>query len=165
MELEDIDLMGPSDGYNHYRGANPVAMNTYILFGRVDKIKLLNIDNIQFMYTDKGWLNNLNLVYKEEYGKDFVYKFIKHGGCNYNFQQEPYYAFMWAMKDIGCKFDYLYSYFNDYFKSSNPRITEKSNDIGIHMWYTRQWNSNMDVWGLPNIERYNRLEKFITENK
>ncbi len=64
------------------------------------------------------------------------------------------------MKELGCKFDYLYPYFDDRFKS-NPRLEKDSLDIGIHMWYTRNWNSEMDVWGLKNVERYNRVEKFL----
>jgi hypothetical protein len=32
------------------------------------------------------------------------------------------------------------------------------------MWYVRNWNDNFDVWGLPNFERYNRVEKYLIEN-
>ena len=67
------------------------------------------------------------------------------------------------MKELGCKFDYLYPFFDERFKSTNPRLEKDSDDIGIHMWYTRQWNSSMDVWGLPNVERYNLLEKYIED--
>jgi hypothetical protein len=71
---------------------------------------------------------------------------------------------LWMLKEAGRKFYYLYPHFDDRFKSTNPRIEKDSKDIAIHMWYTRQWNSDMDVWGLPNIERYNRIEKYINEN-
>jgi hypothetical protein len=67
------------------------------------------------------------------------------------------------MKEVGCKFDYLYPHFDERFKSTNPRLKEDSIDIGIHMWYTRQWNTDMDVWGLPNIKRYELVEKFIKD--
>lgn len=67
------------------------------------------------------------------------------------------------MKEMGCKFDYLYPFFDDRFKSTNPRLEKDSDDIGIHMWYTRNCDSNMDVWGLPNVERYNLVEKYINE--
>jgi hypothetical protein len=65
------------------------------------------------------------------------------------------------MKELNLKFDYLYPHFDKTLKSTNPRINETSPDIGIHMWYTRQWNSDMDVHGLPNIERYNKVEEFL----
>lgn len=31
------------------------------------------------------------------------------------------------------------------------------------MWYTRQWNSEMDVFGMKNIDRYNKIEKYLNE--
>jgi hypothetical protein len=165
MENENIDLMGCPDGYQHYRGANPVAINTLIMFGRVDDIKRIDVDfrQIKFTWMSNGWNNSFGLHYKEFYSEDFNYKFTQNAGSNFTQEQEPYYAFIWYMKNQGCKFDYLYPHFDDRFKSTNPRIGEGDDSIGIHMWYTRQWNSTMDVHGLPNIERYNRVEKFIKD--
>jgi hypothetical protein len=164
MEESDIDLLGCPDGYHKYRGANPVAINTFLMIGKVDKLKNINLNNIKFAYTERGWINNLGLLFKDDYKIDFNYKFEKNGDGKFYFEQEPYYAFMWYMKEIGCKFDYLYPYFDDRFKSTNPRLDDKSQDIGIHMWYTRQWNQPMDVWGMPNSERYNLIEKYLIEN-
>jgi hypothetical protein len=138
--------------------------------GRVSDIKRINIDlkNLKYQlgtYDGKNyqWLNNANLKFKEEYKNDFVYNHKKFADSNFTSEQEPYYAFLWLMKDLGCRFDYLYPHFDERFKSTNPRLTEESEDIGIHMWYTRQWNSDMDVWGLPNVERYNEVENYICE--
>lgn len=163
MESENLDVVGCPDGYNHYRGANPVAINAFLMFGRISKLREINIDNIQFNYTQQGWINNYNLMYKDDYKKDFEYRFTKQGDGNFAFQQEPYYAFYWAMKDIGCKFDYLFPFFDERFKSTNPRNEENSNDIGIHMWFTRNWNSQEVIWGLPNIVRYEKIEKYLNE--
>jgi hypothetical protein len=165
METDDLDLIGCPDGLNSYRGANPVAINTFLMFGRIEKIRNINLNNIQFAYTNEGWINNYGIKFKEIYKNDFKYTFKETGGSNFKFEQEPYYAFLWTMKENGCKFDYLYPNFDDRFKSTNPRLTEESNDIGIHMWYTRQWNSDMDVWGLPNIDRYNLVEETILKNQ
>jgi hypothetical protein len=164
MESEDLDLVGCPDGYQHYRGANPIALNTFLMFGRVSKLKDIVLDDIRFSYNnEKGWINNYDIMYKDDYKKDFTYRFTKQGGDNFKFEQEPYYAFHWTMKELGCKFDYLFPFFDDRFKSTNPRIEEDSNDIGIHMWFTRQWNSQMDVHGLTNIERYEKVEKYLNE--
>ena len=163
MDDNNIDLMGVPDGLHHYRGANPVAINTFLMIGRVDKLNSLDFSKIQFAYTQKGWINNYNLLFKESYKNDWQYTFKENGGSNFNFEQEPYYAFLWAMKEVGCKFDYLYPHFDERFKSTNPRLKEDSIDIGVHMWYTRQWNTDMDVWGLPNIKRYELVEKFIKD--
>lgn len=169
IEDNNIDLLGCSDGYHHYRGANPVAINTFLMIGRVNDLKKLKVDlkTAKYKLTYDGisysWLNNLGIKFKDEYNKDFKYEFEQQGGSNFQNEQEPYYAFLWAMKDLECKFDYLYPFFDDRFKSTNPRLCEDSKDIGIHMWYTREWSSQMDVWGLPNIERYKRIESFLNE--
>jgi hypothetical protein len=168
LESDDCDLLGCPDGYHHYRGANSVALNTFLMIGRVDDVKRLNTDlkSAKYQYgiydgINYSWFNSLDIKFKPEYKNDFNYKFKEQGGSNFEQEQEPYYAFLWSMKELGCKFDYLYPHFDERFKSTNPRLDENSDDIGIHMWYTRQWNSTMDVWGLPNIERYNLVEKFI----
>ena len=170
MESENIDLMGCPDGYHHYRGANPVAINTFLLIGRVDDVKKLELDLKSANYTlgtydgrTFVWVNNFGIRFREDYKKDFNYPFQQQGGCNFNDDHEPYYAFLWSMKELGCKFDYLYPFFDERFKSTNPRFDENSSDIGIHMWYTREWTNQMDVHGLPNVERYNRVEKYLKE--
>ena len=169
VESGKCDIIGCPDGYHHYRGANPIAINSFLMIGKVDDVKRCKYDfnNIKFGMTshDNGktysWTNNFNLIFSDRYKDDFDYKYQINGGSNFINNQEPYYAFLWAMKEIGCKFDYLYPHFNSVFKSTNPRLDESSNDIGIHMWYTRQWNTTMDVHGLPNNERYNLVEKHI----
>jgi hypothetical protein len=171
MEANNIDLMGVSDGNNHYRGANPVAINTFLMIGRVSDVKKIDVDRLskaKYMYGSQNgvsgtWVNDLGIRYKEEYGLDYKYDFTKFGGCNYKVEQEPYYSFLWTLKEMGCKFDYLFPYFDDRFKSTNPRLEENSNDIGYHMWYTRSWSSQMDVHGMRNMDRYNYIEKYISE--
>lgn len=168
MESENIDLIGCPDGYHHFRGANPVAINTFLMFGRVDNVKKINIDlkNMRFGLTSfdgvsYSWQNSFDIKFKESYKSDFKYQFEQQGGSNFVNEHEPYYAFLWFMKEIGCKFDYLYPYFDDRFKSTNARLSSNSEDIGIHMWYTRQWFDRMDVHGMANVDRYEKVEKFI----
>jgi hypothetical protein len=168
MENENIDLCGCPDGYHQYRGANPVALNTFFMIGRVDDLKKItvNLSETEFFLkqNEKGiftWGNNLDMSFKQKYANDFDYKFTIQGEHNFGVDQEPYYAFLWYMKELRCKFEYLFPYFDERFKSTNPRIEEDSKDIGIHMWYVRQWSSEMDVWGEKNIERYKKLEEEI----
>lgn len=171
MESENLDLVGCSDGYHHYRGANPVAINTFLMYGRVEHIKKIDIDLKSLKYELKSfdglyhWTNSADIKMEKSYSDDFVYNHKINGNGNFNCEQEPYYAFLWTMKKIGCKFDYLYPYFDIEYKSTNPRLSENSDDIGIHMWYTREWNQDFDVWGLPNKVRYERLEKMLLNNK
>ena len=151
MESENLDLVGCSDAYHHFRGANPVAINTFLMYGKVEHVKMIETDLKSLKYEMKSydglyhWVNSADLKMEESYKDDFVYDHKLQGNGNFNCEQEPYYAFLWSMKKIGCKFGYLYPHFDDRFKSTNPRLSEKSADIGIHMWYTRQWNQSFDV--------------------
>lgn len=162
MELENIDLLGCSDGYHHFRQNNPVAINTFFMIGKVEHLRELDFSDIKIVWKDGYYVNSYGLNFKEKYLKNFEYHHEKLAGCKYN-DFEPYYAFQWKMKEMGLKFDYLYPHFDDTFKSTNPRLSKISIDIGIHMWYTRQWNSQMDVWGMKNIDRYKKIEKYLND--
>jgi hypothetical protein len=165
MEKENITLSAISDGYNHYRGANPVAINSFFMVGRIDHVINTGVDykNVNFSLTEAGWRNSLDLLYDPEaHGKDFEYPHrIQENGSNFDYEQEPYYLLLWKLKEAGRKFYYLFPYFDERFKSTNPRIKEDSADIAIHMWYTRQWQSPMDVHGMPNFLRYKKIEKYL----
>lgn len=172
LDEENIDLLGCADGYHHYRGANPVAMNTLFMIGRVKDIKSINIDinSLRFNLTSYdghsySWENNFGIRYKEEYSSDFNYPHrIMENGANFKNEHEPYYLFFWLMKNIGVRFGYLYPHFDDRFKSTNPRISEYSNDIGIHMWFVRESNSSTDIHGMRNCDRYKKVEEYINGN-
>lgn len=166
MEAEDIGISAISEAYCHFRGNNPVAFNSFFLVGRVKDLKDIDLDlnRITFTYVGNKWINSLGIQFKEEYKEGFEYiheKAWPHE--NYDNESEPYYLFCWLMKEKKIKFYYLYPHFDERFKSTNPRIEKGSPDIAIHMWYTRMWDSQMDVHGLPNLERYSRLEKYLRE--
>jgi hypothetical protein len=166
MEDEDYTLAAVSDGYHHYRGANPVAVNSFFMVGNVKHLLDLdiNFNDVKFFWNQTtGWSNSRGISYDEtKHRVDFLYPHEKiSNGENTHYEQEPYYMLLWLLKEKGRKFYYLYPHFDYEFKSTNPRVTKDSPDIAIHMWYTRQWNSEMDVWGIPNIERYRRVEEFL----
>jgi len=168
MEDENIGISAISEAFCHFRGANPVAFNSFFMAGRTSDIKDLNINfqSVNFWVEEGNWKNSLGYSYKEEYLEDFLYPHEK--ACeHFNFSQamEPYYLFCWLMKEKKIKVYYLFPHFDERFRSTNPRITKDSPDIAIHMWYTRMWGSPMDVHGLPNHERYDRLEKYLLSNK
>lgn len=165
MDSEDLTLSAVSDAYHHYRGANPVAINSFFMVGNVSHFNDLQFDmeNLNFWHTVDGWRNSREIIYDQNKHRfDFNYPHEKFGnGENCSYEQEPYYMILWMLKDKRRKFNYLYPHFDERFKSTNPRISKDSSDICIHMWYTRQWNSSMDVHGLPNISRYETVEKEI----
>ena len=169
MEDEDITLSAVSDGYHHYRGANPVAINSFFMVGNVDHFNDLNFDTegVTFeLNVDGGWRNNKGILYNpDKHRSDFMYPHeIMENGENCTYEQEPYYIILWMLKERGRKFNYLYPHFDERFKSTNPRTTKDSDDIAIHMWYTRQWGSPMMVHNTPNSSRYNLIEEHINKN-
>ena len=165
MESDNLTLSAVSDAYHHYRGANPVAINSFFLVGNVSHFNQLEfkLDGLEFWHDESGWKNSQGILYDPvKHRHDFEYPHEKIGnGENCSYEQEPYYMILWLLKENGMKFNYLYPYFDERFKSTNPRISSDTADICIHMWYTRQWNSSMDVHGLPNITRYESVEKEI----
>jgi hypothetical protein len=169
MDAEDLSLSAISDGYNHYRGANPVAINSFFMVGRIKDILDLNLDMSQIEFWNhkvEGWKNNLGISYKESYRKDFSYPHEIMGNSeNCSYEQEPYYMVLWMLKERGKKFYYLYPHFDERFKSTNPRIDKDSPDIAIHMWYTRISDSPMDVHGMPNSLRYEKIETYLMGKK
>jgi len=166
MENEDIGISAISEAYCHFRGNNPVAFNSFFLVGRIKDLQDINTDfrSVSFYPDENGWANSLGIRFKEEYLQDFKYVHEKAWPYdNLKSEAEPYYLFCWLMKEKKIKFYYLYPHFDERFKSTNPRIEKDSPDIAIHMWYTRMWGSPMDVHGLPNHERYERVEKYLQE--
>ena len=168
MEAEDITISAVSDGYHHYRGANPVAINSFFMVGNVDHFNDLNFDirEVTFEHNVDGWRNNKGIIYNaDRHRSDFVYPHeIMGNGENCSYEQEPYYMILWMLKEKGRKFNYLYPHFDERFKSTNPRVDKDSDDIAIHMWYTRQWESPMMVHDTPNSFRYNAVEEYINKN-
>ncbi len=165
MEDNNFTLSAVSDGYHHYRGSNPVAINPFFMVGNVDHFRDLKFDLsiTKFSFDGLGWQNNRGIYYNpDKHRVDFEYPHeITENGENCSVEQEPYYMILWMLKERGRKFNYLYPYFDDRFKSTNPRIDKNSEDIAIHMWYARQWESPMDVHGVPNYERYKKIETYL----
>jgi hypothetical protein len=165
MASEDSTLAAVSDGFHHYRGANPVAINSFFMVGRTDHFNELNfsLDGIKFWHEDTGWRNSLGILYNEgKHRHDFLYPHDKmENGENCNYEQEPYYMILWMLKERGKKFKYLFPFFDDRFKSTNPRISKDSDDIAIHMWYTRTWESPAPIHGVPNVFRYQQIEAYL----
>ncbi len=48
--MNDYDLIVCSDGYHHYRGVNPIAINTFLMYGKIEYIKKINIDLSNLKY-------------------------------------------------------------------------------------------------------------------
>jgi len=168
MEAEDIDIMGTADGYTPYRGGNPLTMTPFFLIGKVDALREVNIDTSNarfFIKPDGSWGNNLGLHFKEEYAENFQYPYEKVGNDGHlnDYDIEPFYAMFWILHEQKKKLHYFYPNFNDNLKSLNPSLDKGLPPMVTHMFYTRIWNSDMDVHGLPNSVRYERLESYLKQ--
>ena len=165
MDLEGYSLSAVSDAYHHYRGANKVAINSFFMIGNKKDFMEVDFDysDMNFNLTPEGWRNNKGILFDpSRHSSNFNYPHkIMGNGENPSYEQEPYYALLWKLKEGGKKFYYLYPHFDERFKSTNPRIDSDSKDIAIHMWYTRTWDSPMDVHGVPNGERYRMVEEYL----
>ena len=167
MEDQNYSLSAVSDAYYHYRGANPVAINSFFMVGNVSHFNDLefSMDGLEFWHDATGWKNSKGILYDESKHRiDFIYPHEKfENGENCSYEQEPYYMILWMLKEQGRRFNYLYPHFDGRFKSTNPRIEKNSEDLGIHMWYARQWNSDFDVHGMSNRLRYTEVESLIKD--
>jgi hypothetical protein len=167
MEDEDLSVSGTSDAYNQHRGFNPIVFNTFFMVGKVsDLIECFTIDpeTLNIRWEDDGWKNNSGMLYKEEYGSDFVYPYEKMGNDEfYHLDREPWYIFFWLLKEKNKKFHYLYPRFNERFKSTDPAVDADSESIGIHMWYSRQWHLEMPVFETTQIKRYTDVGNYLLE--
>jgi len=86
MESEGLDLVGCSDGYHHFRQANPVAINTFLMYGKVEHIKKIefNPELCDVTLDCINYIDNLN-------GKSLY---------NYGYRNEPEFKYdEWVSKD------------------------------------------------------------------
>lgn len=165
LKKNEIDFAGCSDCLFPYRHGNPIAFNSFYMVGYIEDLRKFESRLSTLDYWSIGtcsWMNSESITFKDCYIENPNKPDIKHE-CNYEKEYEPYYSFMWSMKKAGCKFYYLYPHFHDALKSTNPRISEEREDIGIHMWYLRDHDRDFDVLGLANHQRYELLEKYLFE--
>ena len=77
--LDEYDFIGCPDGYHPARTANPIVINPFLLFGRIDKLKMCQYDmsslkyRTKFTYNNYWWQNSENIKYKHIYKSNFKY--------------------------------------------------------------------------------------------
>jgi len=161
MIKNNIDIAGPPDGYFEYRGGNNMAFNSFFM-----------IMNRKCIDT---WHNRTYVPqFKEEWIEE--YPFEKKGGVNYEYNMEfgssgkplgliwkpcsePYYDFMWVLKDAGIRFHYLEPIFGHEFQTTNLL-----NNTIYHMWHQRErWSNNIvsTVHTMSNKQRFDGMIKKI----
>ena len=166
MEEENIGISAISEAYCHFRGNNPVAFNSFFLVGRVKDLLDINIDfkSVTFSHDGNNWSNSLGIKFKESYLEDFEYVHEKAWPYdNIKSEAEPYYLFCWLMKEKKIKFYYLYPHFDTNLKSTNPMIDVNSKEMAIHMWESRNMDSDKEFYGLTAKQRFDNIKNFLKE--
>lgn len=157
----NIDISGPPDGYFEYRSGNHMAFNSFFM-----------IMNKKCIDT---WHNRTTIPqFKKEWIEE--YPFTKRNNSHYEYNMEfgssgkplsqiwkpntePYYDFMWVLKENNIKFNYLEPIFNNDYQSTNLL-----NDTIIHMWHQRERYNDKIVSPLhtmPNKQRFDAVIKML----
>ncbi len=174
--LDRYDIIGCPDGYHPPRPVNPIVINPFLMFGKSSIIKDMEIDMVNLdyklgldKYTDNNsrfnmtWSNSANLKFKHSYKDTFFYPHPIIGDFSFQDEKEPYYGFFWYLKDKYYNFGYLYPHFDTTLKSTNPRINHTSEDMAIHMWESRNMNSDKEFYGLTAKQRFENIKKYLNE--
>jgi hypothetical protein len=157
MIKNNLDIAGPPDGYFEYRGGNNMAFNSFFM--------IMNRKCID------AWFNRKSIPqFKQEWIEEYPYE--KKGGVNYEYNMEfgssgkpigliwkpctePYYDFMWVLKESGIKFHYLEPIFGHEFQTTNLL-----NNTIYHMWHQRErWSNNIvsTAHTMPNKQRFDGM--------
>ena len=169
--LDEYDFIGCPDGYHPARTANPIVINPFLLFGRIDKLKMCQYDmsslkyRTKFTYNNYWWQNSENIKYKHIYKSNFKYDHPIIGDYTFDDGKEPYYFLFWHLLDLGMKFGYLFPHFDKELKSTNPKINEDSNEMAIHIWESRNMNNDNTLFGTTANERFKKVLKYLNYEK
>ena len=163
------DIIGCPDGYHPPRPVNPIVINPFLMFGRTSIIKDMDIDMINLKYKLEFnkykyiWTNSADLKFKHSYKDTFFYPHPIIGDFTFQDGREPYYGFFWYLKDKYYRFGYLYPHFDVNLKSTNPKIDHNSKEMAIHMWESRNMDSDKEFYGLTAKQRFEKIKNLLKE--
>jgi hypothetical protein len=119
-----------------------------------------------------AWFNRNGIPqFKKEWIEDYPYEKKNHSHYEYNMEfgssgkplgsiwkpeTEPYYDFMWVLKEAGIKFHYLEPIFDTEFQTTNLL-----NNTIYHMWHQRERFSNAVVSSIHTMSNKNRFDGMI----
>jgi hypothetical protein len=142
IECHKVSLIGPADVVSGVRNNNPYALNSFLLIGKIADLK-----DIWTKY-------DLTLSFN---------KLVESGHVpeqKMTHEAEPYYNFFWNYRFKHLKIGFLSTSMNSRLKCTQL-LCENGQVFGFHMWLTRNWNDNLSFHGIPNIERYKMVKKYL----
>jgi hypothetical protein len=156
------DIAGPPDGHFEYRSGNHMALNSFFM--------IMNRKCIE------TWHNRTHIPqFKKEWIKDYPYEKKNHSHYEWEMEfgssgksvgeiwkpeTEPYYDFMWVLKEGDCNFYYLEPGFGEEFQTTNLL-----NNTVLHMWHQRQRHVNSIVSTIHKTGNKDRFDGFINKLK
>lgn len=158
MIENNLDIAGPPDGFYEYRSGNHMAFNSFFM--------IMNRKCIDAWFSKKSIPQ-----FKKEWIEEYPYDKKNHTHYEYDMEfgssgkpinliwkpnTEPYYDFMWVLKDFGCNFYYLEPCFCDEFQTTNLL-----NNSIIHMWYQRERNVDKIICPLHKMTNKYRFDSII----
>mgnify|MGYP007071570912 CR=1 FL=1 len=150
MKNSEYDCAGVPDAHFNFRQNTNLVYNSFFMVFKHKSLLKLKGYNYKGLKFDTKYIDNVKHVHNYPLPNGY-----KHGDF------EPYYDFMWALHENNFKLYFLYPYEDNEFITTNPKIDKQSDYIGIHMWYSRIWNSDYVVHGIPNNERYKKVFSHI----
>lgn len=154
MTKEGYDIAGPPDGHFEYRSGNHMAFNSFFMIMNRKCIDSWN-NRKEIPQFKKEWIEEYPYEKKNHSHYEWNMEFGSSGkplGLIWKPETEPYYDFMWVLKDSGCKFYYLEPIFGEEFQTTNLL-----NNTIIHMWHQRErWSDNIvsPLHKIPNRLRF-----------
>jgi hypothetical protein len=125
-----------------------------------------------------AWFNRKSIPqFKKEWIEEYPYEKKNHSHYEYNMEfgssgkplgmiwkpeTEPYYDFMWVLKDSGIKFHYLEPVFGEEFQTTNLL-----NNTIYHMWHQRErWIDRIvsPINKISNKQRFDGMIKKINDS-
>lgn len=154
LRNNNATLAGVHDAYFTWRGFNEVALNPFFMIG--DRSKLIDVVTRIPYYR--------NLIFNPKYFETAKYEWEIQNRQMIGHNYEPFYCLFWAVIEANQKLLYLYphdkmEFVNQYNKlpATSVRVSPESDDMALHMWYSREWNNDI------NLQRYQKLEKYLTQ--
>lgn len=162
MMQKKLDIAGCPDGYFEYRSGNHMALNSFFM--------IMNRKCID------SWFNKKSIPqFKKEWIEEYPYEKRNSSHYEYNMEfgssgkpinliwkpnTEPYYDFMWVLKEANCNFYYLEPSFDEEFQTTNLL-----NNSIIHMWHQRERFVDRIVSPLHKMTNKNRFNGIIKKIK
>lgn len=162
MSENGYDIAGPPDGHFEYRSGNHMALNSFFM--------IMNRRCID------AWANRTHAPqFKQEWIEEYPYEKRNHSHYEYNMEfgssgkplgmiwkpeTEPYYDFMWVLKEAGMRFYYLEPVFGEEFQTTNLL-----NGTIIHMWHQRERGMDRIVSPLHRMTNKSRFDGILKKIK